>query len=72
VHAAVIASRATETGCTVHYVDNEYDHGPVILQRRVPVLPGDTVETLGARVFEEEKRALPEALARHLAGRDRA
>lgn len=65
VHAAVLASGVGETGCTVHYVDNEYDHGPVILQRRIEVRPEDTVETLAARVFEEEKIALPQALARH-------
>ena len=67
VHAAVLAAGDAETGCTVHYVDNIYDHGPPILQARVPVLPGDDVETLASRVFEEECRALPEALRRHLA-----
>lgn len=66
VHEAVIASGVKETGCTVHYVDNEYDHGPVLLQRRIEVRAGDTVETLAARVFEEEKLALPEALRLHL------
>jgi formyltetrahydrofolate-dependent phosphoribosylglycinamide formyltransferase len=66
VHEAVLASGVKETGCTVHYVDNEYDHGPVILQRRIEVRAGDTVETLAERVFEEEKLALPEALRRHL------
>ena len=65
VHEAVLAAGVKETGCTVHYVDNEYDHGPVLLQRRVPVREDDTVETLGARVFEEEKIALPEALRMH-------
>ena len=72
VHAAVLASGARETGCTVHYVDNEYDHGPVLLQRRIEVRPDDTVETLAARVFEEEKLALPEALRRHLTRSARA
>jgi formyltetrahydrofolate-dependent phosphoribosylglycinamide formyltransferase len=72
VHAAVLASGARESGCTVHLVDDQYDHGPILLQRRVPVLPGDDVHTLAARVFEQEKRALPEALARLLAGRARA
>ena len=71
VHAAVLASGVAETGCTVHYVDNEYDHGPVLLQRRIGVRPDDTVETLAARVFEEEKIALPEALRRHLTRIDR-
>jgi formyltetrahydrofolate-dependent phosphoribosylglycinamide formyltransferase len=65
VHEAVLAAGVKETGCTVHYVDNEYDHGPVLLQRRVLVRKDDTVETLGARVFEEEKIALPEALRMH-------
>lgn len=69
VHEAVLAAGVKETGCTVHYVDNEYDHGPVLLQRRVAVREDDTVETLGARVFEEEKIALPEALRMHAARR---
>jgi phosphoribosylglycinamide formyltransferase-1 len=64
VHEAVIAAGATESGCTVHYVDNEYDHGPVILHRKVPVLPGDTPETLQARVFTAECEAYPDALRR--------
>ena len=72
VHAAVLAAGARETGCTVHFVDDQYDHGEPILQRRVPVLRGDDVHTLAERVFEEEKRALPEAvrivLARGRAG----
>lgn len=67
VHAAVLASGVAETGCTVHYVTNEYDRGPIVLQRRVPVLPGDDVHTLAARVFEEEKVALPEAIRTVLA-----
>jgi phosphoribosylglycinamide formyltransferase-1 len=62
VHAAVLAAREKESGCTVHFVDNHYDHGPVILQRRVPVLPGDTPEALQARVFAAECEAYPEAL----------
>ncbi len=68
VHAAVIENSVPESGCTVHFVDNEYDHGPIILQRRVPVLPDDTVDTLAARVFEEEKRALPDAIGRVVRG----
>jgi phosphoribosylglycinamide formyltransferase-1 len=51
----------------VHFVDNEYDHGPVILQKTVPVLDDDTPETLAARVHEAEREAYPEAL-RLLAG----
>jgi phosphoribosylglycinamide formyltransferase-1 len=68
VHAAVLAAGRAESGCTVHYVTNAYDAGPVILQRRVPVEPGDDVHALAARVFEAEREALPEALRRHLAG----
>jgi formyltetrahydrofolate-dependent phosphoribosylglycinamide formyltransferase len=59
VHAAVLASGAAESGATVHYVDEEYDRGPIIAQARVPVLPGDTAETLAARVLEAEHRLLP-------------
>lgn len=62
VHEAVLAACAKESGCTVHFVDNEYDHGPVILQRSVPVLTTDTPETLAARVFQAECEALPEAI----------
>ena len=68
VHEAVLAAGESESGCTVHFVDDEFDHGPPILQCRVPVQPGDTPDTLAARVFEEEKRALPEAIRRVLAG----
>ena len=50
------------SGCTVHFVDNEYDHGPVILQKAVPVLDGDTLDELEARVFAAECEAYPEAL----------
>jgi phosphoribosylglycinamide formyltransferase-1 len=67
VHRAVLASGEVVTGCTVHYVTNEYDAGPIVLQRRCPVLPGDDEHSLGARVFEEEKLALPEALRQHFA-----
>jgi len=62
VHQAVLASGVPVTGCTVHLVDDQYDHGQILLQREVEVRPGDTVETLAARVFEEEKKALPEAI----------
>jgi formyltetrahydrofolate-dependent phosphoribosylglycinamide formyltransferase len=67
VHAAVLASGATESGCSVHYVTNEYDKGPIVLQRKVPVLPGDDVHSLATRVFEAEKLALPEAIRAHFA-----
>jgi len=62
VHDAVLAAGRTESGCTVHFCDNQYDHGPVIVQRRVPVLPGDTPDVLAARVFEQECLAYPEAV----------
>jgi phosphoribosylglycinamide formyltransferase-1 len=69
VHEAVIASGAAESGCTVHYVTNEYDAGPILLQRRIAVTKNETPDTLAARVFEEEKIALPEAIRRHLSAR---
>lgn len=59
-----------ESGCTVHLVDEGTDSGPIVLQRRVPVLAGDTEETLSARILAEEHRAYPEAIARFLAGAD--
>ena len=62
VHEAVLASAAGESGCTVHFCDEVFDRGPIILQKRCPVLPGDTPETLAARVFELECLAYPEAL----------
>jgi phosphoribosylglycinamide formyltransferase-1 len=65
VHAAVLAAAERESGCTVHVVDDEYDHGPVLAQVRVPVLPGDTVESLAARVFRAECATYPEAIAAH-------
>lgn len=54
------------TGCTVHFVDEQVDHGPIILQRAVPVEDNDTLETLTARILIEEHRAFPEAIARVL------
>ena len=71
VHEAVLAYGAKLSGCTVHFVDNEYDHGPLILQRAVPVLDDDTPETLAARVFAAECEAYPEALRLIAAGRVR-
>jgi phosphoribosylglycinamide formyltransferase-1 len=62
VHEAVLKAGDTESGCTVHYVDDEYDHGEMILQHRVPVLPSDTPEILAKRVFEQECLAYPEAI----------
>ena len=62
VHQAVLDYGAKITGCTVHFVDNQYDHGPIILQRPVEVRDDDTAQTLQARVFQAECEALPEAL----------
>ncbi len=57
-----------ETGCTVHFVDEELDNGPVIAQRKVEVLDDDTVETLAARILEQEHELYVEAVARIAAG----
>lgn len=62
VHQGVLDYGAKISGCTVHFVDNEYDHGPVILQKAVPVLDDDDADALAARVFEAESEAYPEAL----------
>jgi formyltetrahydrofolate-dependent phosphoribosylglycinamide formyltransferase len=59
VHEAVLASGVKESGCTVHLVDEEYDRGEILAQARVPVLPGDTAESLAARVLAEEHKLLP-------------
>lgn len=64
VHEAVLAAGETESGCTVHFADDTYDTGPKIVQSRVPVLPGDTAESLAARVFAAECEAYPEAIRR--------
>ena len=69
VHEAVLAHGCKVSGCTVHFVTNEYDKGPIIVQRCVPVMEGDTPETLAARVFEQELIAFPQALALYAAGR---
>ena len=61
-HNRVLADGGTEHGCTVHFVTPGLDEGPAILQARIPVLPGDTAETLTARVLVEEHRIYPEAL----------
>ena len=62
VHEAVLAAGETESGCSVIIADHEYDHGPVILQKTVPVLPDDTPDTLAARVQAAECEAYPEAI----------
>lgn len=62
VHEAVLAAGVRETGCTIHQVTEEVDGGPVILQKRCPVLPGDTAETLKDRVQALEQVAFVEVL----------
>lgn len=69
VHEAVLARGCKISGCTVHFCDNEYDHGPIISQRSVPVFADDTPELLAARVFEEECIAYPEAVSLFAASR---
>ena len=70
VHEVVLASGAAVSGATVHLVDEVYDRGTVLAQARVPVLPGDTTDTLAARVLEVEHRLLPAVvLAAAAAGR---
>jgi phosphoribosylglycinamide formyltransferase-1 len=62
VHQAAIDFGVRVSGCTVHFVDNQYDHGPILLQRCCEVTEDDTAETLAARVFQQECRALPDAI----------
>ena len=62
VHAAVIAAGETESGCTVHLCDGEYDHGRILMQARVPVRPDDTATTLGNRVLAAEFELYPAAI----------
>jgi phosphoribosylglycinamide formyltransferase-1 len=57
------------SGCTVHFVDEQLDHGPIILQRAVPVLPSDDAHGLADRILEQEHLAYPEAIARVLSGK---
>jgi len=71
VHEAVLSYGAKVSGCTIHFVDNQYDHGPIILQQVVPVLDDDTPESLAARVFEAECEAYPRALRALASGRVR-
>lgn len=66
VHRAVLERGCQFSGCTVHYVDNEYDHGPILLQRCIPVERGESADRLAERVFEEEQKAYPTALRMHI------
>jgi formyltetrahydrofolate-dependent phosphoribosylglycinamide formyltransferase len=69
VHQAVIASGVRVSGCTVHFADDQYDHGPIILQGTVPVLDDDTAATLAARVHGLERELYPEAIRLYAEGR---
>lgn len=69
VHQAVIDAGVKVSGCTVHFVDDEYDTGPIILQLVVPVENGDTAETLAARVLQAEHQAYPTAAGLFAEGR---
>ena len=69
VHEAVLAAGVRVTGATVHFVDAEYDQGPIVLQESVPVQGDDTPETLAARVQALERRLVPEAVRLFAAGR---
>lgn len=62
VHQAVLDAGVKFSGCTVHFADNTYDTGPIILQKKVPVLENDTAHTLADRVFQAELEAYPEAI----------
>jgi phosphoribosylglycinamide formyltransferase 1 len=63
VHRAVVAAGERESGCTIHLVDNAYDHGRTLAQAKVPVLPGDAPEDVQRRVYEQELLLYPKALA---------
>lgn len=69
VHEAALATGVKVSGCTVHFADQTYDTGPIILQRVVPVLDDDTPATLAARVFQAECDALPDAITLYAQGR---
>ncbi|MBD3161363.1 MAG: phosphoribosylglycinamide formyltransferase [Candidatus Eisenbacteria bacterium] len=71
VHEAVLGAGETRSGCTVHFVDPEYDHGPILAQREVEVRSDDTSDTLAARVQAAERELYPEAIGRIAAGKVR-
>lgn len=68
VHAAVLAAGERESGVTVHIVDERYDHGPIVAQATVPALPGDSPESLAARVLEREHSLYPQTIQRIATG----
>ena len=67
-HARALAAGVKRHGCTVHFVTSELDHGPIIAQASVPVLPGDTPDTLAARVLQQEHQLYPRAIRWFLDG----
>ena len=69
VHQAVLDYGCKITGCTVHFVDDEYDHGPIVAQRSVPVVDGDDAQTLAARVFAAECELYPEVIDQIASGK---
>jgi phosphoribosylglycinamide formyltransferase-1 len=69
VHEAVLAAGVKVSGCTVHFADETYDTGPILVQKCVPVKEGDDPDTLAARVFAAECEAYPEAIGLIAAGR---
>lgn len=69
VHEAVLKFGAKYTGCTVHFADNQFDHGPIISQSAVNVLPDDTPEAVAQRVFVAECETYPKAIAAFAAGK---
>ena len=68
VHQAVLGAKELETGATVHVITDVYDEGPILQQVRVPVLPGDTPESLQARVLEQEHQLYPDTIAKIASG----
>ncbi len=68
VHEAVLAAGEKESGVTVHLVDEHYDHGATLAQRKVPVLDGDTADTLAERVLKEEHKIYAETIGKIIAG----
>lgn len=69
VHEAVLEHGAKVTGCTVHFADDTYDTGPILVQKCVPVKSGDNADTLAARVYQAECEAYPEAITMLAEGR---
>ena len=68
VHDAVLKSGTKESGATIHIVDDEYDHGPIVVQEKVKVQPGDTVESLTERIQAKEQEMFPNTLRRIVSG----